>query len=116
MRATAYTGSRFQIKIFRSEHHGGDEFFDPDRGVYVVGVKSFGRAPTFLLRTGSEQACSIVAAMAGHSDSARQVELVLPETGVCSLPPKTAGVDENDRDVATCCTAASERDLVMDAA
>jgi hypothetical protein len=109
-------GLRFQIKIFRSEYHGGDEFFDPDRGVYVVGVKSYGRAPTFLLRTGSEQACSIVAAMAGDSDSARQVELVLPETGVCSLPPATAGVEKNDRDVSACCGAASERVLMVDAA
>ena len=44
------------------------------------------RAPTFLLRTGYEQVRSIVAALAGDTAAARRVELVLPETGVCSVP------------------------------
>jgi hypothetical protein len=65
--------------------HGVDELSHPDAGVYVVGMKSYGRAPTFLLRTGYEQVRSIVAALAGDWDSARNVELVLPETGVCSV-------------------------------
>jgi thioredoxin reductase len=65
--------------------HGVDELAHPDAGVYVVGMKSYGRAPTFLLRTGYEQVRSIVAALAGDWDSARNVELVLPETGVCSV-------------------------------
>jgi hypothetical protein len=47
-------------------------------------MKSYGRAPTFLLRTGYEQVRSIAAALAGDWESARNVELVLPETGVCS--------------------------------
>jgi len=64
--------------------HGVDELSHPDAGVYVVGMKSYGRAPTFLLRTGYEQVRSIVAALAGDWESARNVELVLPETGVCS--------------------------------
>jgi hypothetical protein len=64
--------------------HGVDELSHPDAGVYVVGMKSYGRAPTFLLRTGYEQVRSIVAALAGDWESARSVELVLPETGVCS--------------------------------
>jgi hypothetical protein len=64
--------------------HGVDELAHPDAGVYVVGMKSYGRAPTFLLRTGYEQVRSIVAALAGDWESARNVELVLPETGVCS--------------------------------
>ena len=50
----------------------------------MVGMKSYGRAPTFLLRTGYEQVRSVVAALAGDWESARRVELVLPETGVCS--------------------------------
>ena len=65
--------------------HGVDELSHPDEGVYVVGMKSYGRAPTFLLRTGYEQVRSVVAALAGDWQAARQVELVLPETGVCSL-------------------------------
>jgi cation diffusion facilitator CzcD-associated flavoprotein CzcO len=66
--------------------HGVDELSHPDEGIYVVGMKSYGRAPTFLLRTGYEQVRSVVAALAGDWESARQVELVLPETGVCSGP------------------------------
>ena len=50
----------------------------------MVGMKSYGRAPTFLLRTGYEQARSVVAALAGDWEAARNVELVLPETGVCN--------------------------------
>jgi thioredoxin reductase len=64
--------------------HGVDELGHPDAGVYIVGMKSYGRAPTFLLRTGYEQVRSVVAALAGDWESARRVELVLPETGVCS--------------------------------
>ena len=44
--------------------HGVDELSHPDPGVYVVGMKSYGRAPTFLLRTGYEQVRSVVAALA----------------------------------------------------
>ena len=64
--------------------HGVDELSHPDAGVYMVGMKSYGRAPTFLLRTGYEQVRSVVAALAGDWEAARRVELVLPETGVCN--------------------------------
>lgn len=63
--------------------HGADELKHPDAGVYIVGMKSYGRAPTFLLLTGYEQVRSVVAAVAGDWEAARRVELVLPETGVC---------------------------------
>jgi len=74
--------------------HGVDELAHPDAGIYVVGMKSYGRAPTFLLRTGYEQVRSVVAALAGDWESARRVELVLPETGVCSrdAPPAAEAV------------------------
>ena len=65
--------------------HGVDELSHPDEGIHVVGMKSYGRAPTFLLRTGYEQVRSVVAALAGDWEAAREVDLVLPETGVCSL-------------------------------
>lgn len=65
--------------------HGHAELAHPETGFYIAGMKSYGRAPTFLLRTGYEQVRSIVAALAGDWEAANRVELVLPETGVCSL-------------------------------
>ncbi len=64
--------------------HGFSELAHPERDFYVVGMKSYGRAPTFLMLTGYEQVRSVVAALAGDLEAARAVELVLPETGVCS--------------------------------
>jgi thioredoxin reductase len=64
--------------------HGVDELSHPEPGFYVIGAKSYGRAPTFLLATGYEQARSVVAALAGDWAAARDVKLELPETGVCS--------------------------------
>jgi hypothetical protein len=55
-------------------------------------MKSYGRAPTFLLATGYEQVRSVVAHLAGDAEAARRVELDLPETGVCSGPTADAGV------------------------
>ena len=63
--------------------HGAEELKHPETDFYIVGMKSYGRAPTFLLLTGYEQVRSVVAAIAGDWAAARQVELVLPETGVC---------------------------------
>ena len=56
-------------------------------------MKSYGRAPTFLLRTGYEQVRSVTAALAGDWEAARRVELVLPKALACSLPP-TGGRSE----------------------
>ncbi|WP_406689397.1 NAD(P)-binding domain-containing protein [Saccharopolyspora sp. ID03-671] len=63
--------------------HGAKELAHPEPGVFVVGMKSYGRAPTFLAMTGYEQVRSVAAAIAGDTESAERVELVLPETGVC---------------------------------
>jgi thioredoxin reductase len=63
--------------------HGVKELSHPEPGVYLAGMKSYGRAPTFLAMTGYEQVRSIAAALAGDRESAERVELVLPETGVC---------------------------------
>jgi NADPH-dependent 2,4-dienoyl-CoA reductase/sulfur reductase-like enzyme len=68
--------------------HGHRELSHPEPGFYTVGVKSYGRAPTFLLATGYEQARSVAAALAGDTEAANRVELDLPQTGVCSLSPK----------------------------
>lgn len=64
--------------------HGVDHLTHPEAGYYAVGVKSYGRAPTFLLATGYEQVRSVVAALDGDWVAARDVRLELPETGVCS--------------------------------
>ncbi|MFD7460720.1 MULTISPECIES: FAD-dependent oxidoreductase [unclassified Streptomyces] len=64
--------------------HGVTELSHPEQGVYLVGMKSYGRAPTFLAMTGYEQVRSLTAALAGDQAAAERVELVLPETGVCS--------------------------------
>ncbi|MEU4408136.1 FAD-dependent oxidoreductase [Streptosporangium sp. NPDC023963] len=64
--------------------HGVRELSHPESGYYAVGVKSYGRAPTFLMATGYEQVRSVVAALAGDWDAAHDVRLELPETGVCS--------------------------------
>lgn len=64
--------------------HGADVLAHPDKDFYLVGMKSYGRAPTFLLATGYEQVRSVVAAIAGDQAGASAVHLELPETGVCS--------------------------------
>lgn len=64
--------------------HGARELAQPEAGFYFAGMKSYGRAPTFLMMTGYEQVRSIVADIAGDKEAAERVELVLPETGVCS--------------------------------
>ncbi|MCF6369910.1 NAD(P)-binding domain-containing protein [Rhizobium halophilum] len=64
--------------------HGVMELMQPERGFFIVGSKSYGRAPTFLMATGYEQVRSVAAELAGDVKAAREVHLVLPETGVCS--------------------------------
>ncbi|MBI5928584.1 MAG: NAD(P)-binding domain-containing protein [Chloroflexi bacterium] len=64
--------------------HGEAELRHPEKDFYIVGMKSYGRAPTFLLATGYEQVRSVVAALVGDWEAARDVQLNLPETGVCS--------------------------------
>jgi hypothetical protein len=64
--------------------HGHRELAQPEPGLYLVGMKSYGRAPSFLAMTGFEQVRSVLAAIDGDLEAADQVELVLPETGVCN--------------------------------
>ncbi len=67
--------------------HGVEALRQPEPGFYVVGMKSYGRAPTFLMLTGYEQVRSVVAELTGDLEAARRVELTLPATGVCSATP-----------------------------
>lgn len=85
--------------------HGARELAHPEPGVFLVGMKSYGRAPTFLAMTGYEQVRSVAAALAGDHEAAERVELVLPGTGVCG----GAGLfDEAQPDVGGCCGSAPE--------
>lgn len=77
--------------------HGHRDLEQPEPGLYIVGMKSYGRAPTFLITTGNEQVRSVAAAIAGDLDAADAVELVLPETGVCSANLGVAEPDEHHR-------------------
>lgn len=78
--------------------HGAVELAHPEQDFYIVGMKSYGRAPTFLLLTGYEQVRSVVAALADDWEAARDVRLVLPETGVCS-----SGIAAADEQRGTAC-------------
>jgi thioredoxin reductase len=80
--------------------HGHAELAHPEPGYYAIGAKSYGRAPTFLLLTGYEQARSVAAALAGDLAAADDLRLVLPETGVC----QSQAVD------AACCGADAAAD------
>jgi thioredoxin reductase len=78
--------------------HGHRELAHPEPGFYTAGVKSYGRAPTFLLLTGYEQVRSIAAFLAGDAVAADAVRLVLPETGVC-----TTALPSGTPPAAACC-------------
>jgi hypothetical protein len=65
--------------------HGALELAHPEKDLYIAGMKSYGRAPTFLLLTGYEQVRSIACALTGDMEGAAEVKLELPETGVCSI-------------------------------
>jgi hypothetical protein len=80
--------------------HGHRELAHPESGYYAIGAKSYGRAPNVLLATGYEQARSVVAALSGDLAAADDVQLVLPETGVCV----TDFADQGDR--GGCCAPA----------
>jgi thioredoxin reductase len=82
--------------------HGARELAQPEPGFYLAGMKSYGRAPTFLMMTGYEQVRSIVAEIAGDHEAAAKVELVLPETGVCSGPRPAVALTEGEAGAGCC--------------
>jgi thioredoxin reductase len=83
--------------------HGAAELAQPEPGLFLVGMKSYGRAPTFLLATGHEQVRSVAAHLAGDVGAARRVELELPETGVCSGPAPSSREVDTRLAGASCC-------------
>ena len=96
--------------------HGARELAHPEPGLYVAGIKSYGRAPTFLMATGYEQVRSIAAELAGDHEAARRVELDLPETGVCSVNRSATSTDSGccgdqapaKSGAGSCCTASEK--------
>ncbi|MFI7482306.1 NAD(P)-binding protein [Kocuria sp. M1R5S2] len=107
--------------------HGERLLAHPEPGFYVVGMKSYGRAPTFLMATGYEQVRSVAAALAGDRAAADDVRLELPETGVCATdlggscdPPERGstprpgserpGATDTGRPAGACCPGAEPLD------
>jgi thioredoxin reductase len=84
--------------------HGARELAQAEPGFYFAGMKSYGRAPTFLMMTGYEQVRSIAADIAGDRQAAERVELVLPETGVCNRSAPSNKMETN-----CCATPAAGR-------
>jgi thioredoxin reductase len=88
--------------------HGVRELSHPEKDFYIVGMKSYGRAPTFLMLTGYEQVRSIASALVGDLAGAESVELVLPQTGVCSGGSDCCdGVDCGSAE-STCCGTSAQ--------
>jgi hypothetical protein len=85
--------------------HGHKELAHLEPDYYAVGIKSYGRAPTFLMATGYEQVRSITARLAGDHAAAAEVRLILPETGVCSTSFAKAKQQE-----AGCCSGPAKAD------
>jgi hypothetical protein len=92
------------------------ELIQPEPDFFIVGSKSYGRAPTFLMATGYEQVRSVVAELAGDAKAAREVHLVLPKTGVCTAtnPALAEGASSGccggpaPAEVDACCVADAE--------
>jgi hypothetical protein len=64
--------------------HGMAELVHPEPGYVVVGMKSYGRAPTFLPATGYQQVRSVVAALAGDHAGAAHRDTGPPAAALCA--------------------------------
>lgn len=87
--------------------HGEKELRHIDKNFYIVGMKSYGRAPTFLMATGYEQVRSIAAALSGDWSASEVVELVLPETGVCRITSNEPKKGTNEQSANNCCSSST---------
>jgi thioredoxin reductase len=89
--------------------HGARELAQPEIGFFPIGMKSYGRATSFLALTGFEQARSVVAAVVGDDEAAARVDLTLPDTGVCG----GAGAFDADGTSGGCCGASDPQPLTI---
>ena len=92
--------------------HGIEELSHYDKDFYIVGMKSYGRAPTFLMMTGYEQVRSIACELAGEYEAARTLELVLPKTGVCSTDAIVPLSDILEQETSSSCCATKVEKVV----
>ncbi len=89
--------------------HGAKELAQPEVGFFAVGMKSYGRATSFLALTGFEQTRSVAASLAGDHEAAARVELTLPDTGVCG---GAGAFDDESAEGGACCAPASAPEFV----
>ncbi len=116
----ALGSARFLAELVHPDHHscgdvpghGYQELAQPEHGFYVVGMKSYGRAPSFLAMTGFEQVRSVIAALAGDLEAAGRVELVLPDTGVCHGAGAFDAPDAVATDGGCCGAPAAQPELI----
>jgi len=72
--------------------HGVTELSHPEQSLFVIGMKSYGRAPTFLLKTGYKQVRSVVATITGTASADMgSVSASLPITCETTSPLPTGG-------------------------
>ncbi len=89
---------------------GARDLAHPEPGLYLAGMKSYGRAPSFLAMTGYEQVRSIAAELAGDHEAAARVDLALPDSGVCGGSGLFDEPDDADTGgVEDCCAPAPAR-------
>lgn len=89
--------------------HGAKELTQPEPGFYLAGMKSYGRATSFLALTGFEQVRSVVAEIAGDHEAAAKVELTLPDSGVCG----GSGLFDEPAAEGDCCGAPVEAPIEL---
>ena len=108
--ATLQAPVKVAVEVDPNVHSCGDvdatgaaDLAHPEPDLYLIGMKSYGRAPTFLAMTGYEQVRSVAAELAGDHEAAARVDLVLPDTGVCT----GAGLfdDPDGASAGGCCAA-----------
>ncbi|KGN31273.1 flavoprotein [Knoellia sinensis KCTC 19936] len=92
--------------------HGAKELAQPEMGFYLVGMKSYGRAPSFLALTGFEQVRSVAAAIAGDHEAAERVELTLPDSGACGGSGLFDEPAPADAQAGGCCGAPAPQELL----
>ena len=73
--------------------HGYEELRQPEPGFHLLGMKSYGRAPGFLLTTGYAQVRSVTSALVGDLEGAQVHGKDGVTHGACSPSQSTAGSD-----------------------
>lgn len=64
--------------------YGAQALAHPETDLFVVGMKSHGRAPNFFLSYGYEQVRSVAAWLCGDMEAATRIEFQMPEGATCS--------------------------------